>query len=719
MNNKISVERKPFLFFCLSFCLVLNSNAQDSYKVPDAIISSTVLEEETDLKARNILVLDGEQLIKKGYSSIEQALERVPGISFVDSGFGRNIDMRGQGSKANVAVKVLVDGKAINVLDNSHGVTPLESINLWNVERIEIIPGGGAVLYGNGTRGGVINIITKKSKQNSFGVALRNQFFDAGHWGGSLNTSIGKKINENFAFSANINGFNKDGFQNGSNEKGFFVNSKAYWDFENNSNLVFGYGFLRNKKSSTGYLTKAQIDANPTQKGADDILQKITRPEINLDFTHHLNDEWGFNANTFWQSQTIKYIKNIKTLKTERNISYNLTQSESSFKDTLMGAKFKGEYSYKDNSYWVFGYDFEQHNAKRDSRISYGNVGPIIYHKMNTIMDMKKQSHSIFTLDSHQFTEQFFLRGGGRYEYAAYRSDRTYRSQMAMSVPPSNGQPINTTADFNMDKKNTNNFAFELTPQFKYSDTGLMYLKWERGFVSPTPAQFINRNNTRMNPNLPPYYTANLNSEVYNTFEIGLSDFLWDFYGLSLTAFYTKSKDEISYMGDPHSASGSFWRYYNIDETRRIGVELALSQRIFDTLNLKQSLTYLDAKVSKGVNNDKRVPYVSKVKATASLEYDLNKNFQIFTDWSYYSRAKDGGRILPRNSNTGKITNMGWMKDYFIADIGVSYVYKDWQILGGIHNLFDKIYYTYQSSANNQYLAGSGRNYYLELKYAF
>ncbi len=718
MDSKNLLHQKSFLGFLIVYSLALSVNAEENYKIPNVIVSSTGLEENVDLKVGNILVLEGEELTKKGYSSLEQALERVPGISFVNSGLGRNIDMRGQGSKANVAVKVLVDGREINVLDNSHGVTPLEVINLENIERIEIVPGGGAVLYGNGTRGGVINIITKKSKQDSLGVALKNQFFDAGHWGGSFNTNLSKKINENFAVSADINGFNKDGFQNGSNEKGFFVNSKAYLDFENNSNLVLGYGFFRNKKSSTGYLTKAQVDSNPTQAGADDVLQKITRPEISLDFTHNFSDEWEFNANTFWQSQTIKYIKNIQALKTQNNTSYNLTQSGSSFKDTLTGLKLKNKYHYRDNSYFVVGYDFEHHDAKRDSRVSYGNVGPIVYHKMTTIMDMKKQSHSLFVLDSHQFTEQFSLRGGVRYEYATYRGDRTYRSEMAMRVPP-NGTPTDTTTNFSMDKKNTHNFAFELTPKFQYSNTGLIYFKYERGFVSPAPAQFMNRNNTRINPNYPPYYTANLNSEKYNTFEMGLNDLWWDFYGLNVVAFYTQSKDEISYTGDPHSATGSFWRYYNIDKTRRIGVELALHQNFSNGLTLKQSLNFLDAKVSKGVNDGKRVPYVSKVKATASLEYALNKYFQIFTDWSYYSRAKDGGRILPKDTNTGKISNMGWIKEYLLTDIGASYTYKDWQILGGIHNLFDESYYTYQNSVDNQYLVGSGRNYYLELKYVF
>ncbi len=111
-------------------------------------------EQDADSNLRNVISIEGKDLQNKGYVSLEQALERISGISFVNFGLGRNIDMRGQGDKSNIAVKVMIDGRAINVLDNSHGVTPLDSINLDNVERIEIIPGGGSVLYGNGTRGG-------------------------------------------------------------------------------------------------------------------------------------------------------------------------------------------------------------------------------------------------------------------------------------------------------------------------------------------------------------------------------------------------------------------------------------------------------------------------------------------------------------------------------------------------------------------------------------
>lgn len=122
--------------------------AQDErINLEKVIVSATGFKQDADSNLRNVISIEGKDLQDKGYTSLEQALERISGISFVNFGLGRNIDMRGQGNKANIAVKVMIDGRAINVLDNSHGVTPLESINLDNIERIEIIAGGGGLCF--------------------------------------------------------------------------------------------------------------------------------------------------------------------------------------------------------------------------------------------------------------------------------------------------------------------------------------------------------------------------------------------------------------------------------------------------------------------------------------------------------------------------------------------------------------------------------------------
>ncbi|HEG0496902.1 TPA: TonB-dependent receptor [Campylobacter jejuni] len=704
-------NKKAFKLSLFALLLITNLNAQESneaIKLQKVVVSTTGFEQDADSNLRNVISIEGKDLQNKGYVSLEQALERISGISFVNFGLGRNIDMRGQGDKSNIAVKVMIDGRAINVLDNSHGVTPLDSINLDNVERIEIIPGGGSVLYGSGTRGGVINIITKKQKSDAFAINLKSSAYDHGGLGGNLGINGAKQINENLAFSFDIQSFNLDGYQEGYNEKGYFINTKTYIDINDNSDLTLGYNYFKSKNTSSGYLTKAQAQSDPTQKGNSDNITQINRPEISLDYHYYFDDIWEFNLEAFWQNQKINYLKDVSEM-SSMGLSVPVYQNGSGFEDTLTGISLKNKLNYANNSYFIFGYEFANHDAKRTSIIHYDVNSPKFQmsHTMTTLMDMDKQSHSIFALDSHEFNDIFSISGGARYEYSLYDTNRNYTSNMIISSVPRPSTPELFSTD-----DTSHNFAFEITPNFKYSDTGKLYIKYERGFVSPSPAQFVNKDK-----NSQKYYSANLNPEIFDTFELGIDDFWWDFYGFNLTLFYTLSKDEISYLGNPHATGGGFWQYYNIDQTRRLGVELSLSQNFLDDdLILRESLTYLDAKISKGVNDGMRIPYVSKIKATAGLEYAWNKNFSNFIDLTYFSRAKDGGTI---NENTGKMSKNSWIRDYFLTDIGMKYNYKKLQILAGIRNLFDKRYYTYQDSINDQYLVGNGRNYYVEFKYAF
>ncbi|EDN5889014.1 MULTISPECIES: TonB-dependent receptor [Campylobacter] len=704
-------NKKAFKLSLFALLLITNLNAQESNEainLQKVVVSATGFEQDADSNLRNVISIEGKDLQNKGYVSLEQALERISGISFVNFGLGRNIDMRGQGDKSNIAVKVMIDGRAINVLDNSHGVTPLDSINLDNVERIEIIPGGGSVLYGSGTRGGVINIITKKQKSDAFAINLKSSAYDHGGIGGNLGINGAKQINENLAFSFDIQSFNLDGYQEGYNEKGYFINTKTYIDINDNSDLTLGYNYFKSKNTSSGYLTKAQAQSDPTQKGNSDNITQINRPEISLDYHYYFDDIWEFNLEAFWQNQKINYLKDVSEM-SSMGLSVPVYQNGSGFEDTLTGISLKNKLNYANNSYFIFGYEFANHDAKRTSIIHYDVNSPSFQmsHTMTTLMDMDKQSHSIFALDSHEFNDIFSISGGARYEYSLYDTNRNYTSNMIISSVPRPSTPELFSTD-----DTSHNFAFEITPNFKYSDTGKLYIKYERGFVSPSPAQFVNKDQKTQK-----YYSANLNPEIFDTFELGIDDFWWDFYGFNLTLFYTLSKDEISYLGNPHATGGGFWQYYNIDQTRRLGVELSLSQNFLDDdLILRESLTYLDAKISKGVNDGMRIPYVSKIKATAGLEYAWNKNFSNFIDLTYFSRAKDGGTI---DENTGKMSKNSWIRDYFLTDIGMKYNYKKLQILAGIRNLFDKRYYTYQDSINDQYLVGNGRNYYVEFKYAF
>ncbi|MCG8570983.1 MAG: TonB-dependent receptor [Spirochaetes bacterium] len=73
------------------------------------------------------------------------------------------VSIRGSTSKN---VLILIDGLPINTAGNSS--FDISMIPASSVEKIEIIRGGDASLYGPGAMGGVINIITKKTDRNYF-----------------------------------------------------------------------------------------------------------------------------------------------------------------------------------------------------------------------------------------------------------------------------------------------------------------------------------------------------------------------------------------------------------------------------------------------------------------------------------------------------------------------------------------------------------------------
>lgn len=90
--------------------------------------------------------------------SIVDALERLPGIARTgDSPWAQDISIRGL---AGASVLILLNGKRINTATDLN--FRLGIINPADVERIEVLKGPVSALYGSGSIGGVVNIITRK-----------------------------------------------------------------------------------------------------------------------------------------------------------------------------------------------------------------------------------------------------------------------------------------------------------------------------------------------------------------------------------------------------------------------------------------------------------------------------------------------------------------------------------------------------------------------------
>lgn len=134
----------------------------------------------TDAVGSLVYVIDREQIAESSARNISELLASIPGIHVRslsgNPGTEGTIDLRGFGPAASVNTLVLVDGRRLNDVDLSS--TDIGGMSLINVERIEVQPGGGSVLYGDGASGGTINIITRQATENGGSVSLAGASFN-------------------------------------------------------------------------------------------------------------------------------------------------------------------------------------------------------------------------------------------------------------------------------------------------------------------------------------------------------------------------------------------------------------------------------------------------------------------------------------------------------------------------------------------------------------
>ncbi|WP_304091105.1 TonB-dependent receptor, partial [Phascolarctobacterium succinatutens] len=146
----------------------------DEYALPAMNVTALGYEKSNLETPADVTVYSGEELKKTGASDVANALKYKAGVYFTQMGpHGQNWITNS--SKATLrgvdnGTLVLING----VPASFNGVSHLDNINLDTVEKIEVVKGGGAVLYGSEAYGGVINIITKKVNNNSVYVAAGN-----------------------------------------------------------------------------------------------------------------------------------------------------------------------------------------------------------------------------------------------------------------------------------------------------------------------------------------------------------------------------------------------------------------------------------------------------------------------------------------------------------------------------------------------------------------
>ena len=112
----------------------------------------------------NVTVITGKDIERRHYTDLKQALRDVPGVvvnQYAQAGYNNSDAVYINGSDD---VVVLVDGVRQNYAGGKAGSIVSAMKDLGGIARIEVLHGSASTLYGSDAKGGVINIITKKTK---------------------------------------------------------------------------------------------------------------------------------------------------------------------------------------------------------------------------------------------------------------------------------------------------------------------------------------------------------------------------------------------------------------------------------------------------------------------------------------------------------------------------------------------------------------------------
>ena len=211
---------KTSINYFLVLCISLHAFSQEKTQELDSIvINSTRISLPFKENSRTINIITAKDIKNSAATNVADLLQQVTGVDVRRRGTGggqSDLYIRGGGFDQTL---LLIDGIKMDDAQTGHH-TMNAALPIEVIERIEIIKGPAARIFGQNAFTGAINIVTKKRLNNKVSINV-----EAGSFG-QLNGSVtlGKET-ENSSIIAHVGALTSDGYRNNSdyNNQNYFL----------------------------------------------------------------------------------------------------------------------------------------------------------------------------------------------------------------------------------------------------------------------------------------------------------------------------------------------------------------------------------------------------------------------------------------------------------------------------------------------------------------
>ena len=243
--------------------------------------------------------------------NLSETLPQIPGvIAHNRQNYAQDlqVSIRGFGARSTFGVRgvrVYVDGIPATMPD---GQGQLSHIDLSSAERIEVLRGPFSALYGNAA-GGVISVFSASGKP---GTQTQLDLL-AGSYGTRREAALVAGAQDGFDYVAALNNFSTDGYRDHSAVRRTNANAKLTFalDADSQLKLVANAVDMPEAQDPLG-LTRAQLEADPTQAGANAELfntrKSVHQQQLGADYRRSFGDSDALNAMIYGgQRSTVQY----------------------------------------------------------------------------------------------------------------------------------------------------------------------------------------------------------------------------------------------------------------------------------------------------------------------------------------------------------------------------------------------------------------------------
>lgn len=683
--------KKTRLAIVAAFLLVNGvalTHAEAEIQLGESVVRPGYVEVNQLRETKEVIVIDKKQLESSNYESIEEVLMSVPEINVGKTGWGE-IDIRGQGvDQAAKNVQVLLDGAPITSLTSHPYQNNYKYIPVQNIDKIEIIPGGGSVMYGSGASGGVINIttnlknISKPVNSLSFTKASNENTYGLG---------LGAKLKDNFSYQLNYTKSHKDLYFKDTYHNSEYVAFGAAYEPTKDSRLTLRYSHLQEdgQQVKTIQYDKFMALGKDYVPFNTNITVVENGKEVKKKVPSYLVTDRHMNMLSFNYAKN--FDENHRLSVDLFNIHgdyYNNKPGEAPMKQKTAGVKAKYDISYgKDSANdLLIGLDIvRQHNT-----LTYEKYGS------SYLFDYDRRIKAIYLYNTFNWDKWAFTQGI-RYE----QGDWGFEKQEKRSE--------------GKDKKVTSHTIGSLGVSYHYRPTGRIYAFAETGFTYPDGIQVADTVGDKV-------FASKAKDETFKNYEIGWNDVIGKT-NVSVVGFYSVTDNEIRrfYLGGDYISR-------NIYNVTRKGVSVNASHH-FDKWDLKVGYTALKGErrhtiegekilaelKATGYDWDDYLPGVPRNKWVIQAQYHPNENLTFTAGYDFYGSYLMNVNKKDRENNE--------IKGYGLFNFDIGYDKQNgFSAHAGVRNLFNKRFaYLRVISRGSSYsiVPGDERSYYASVSYKF